>query len=226
MHTYAIVVAGGKGKRFGGEKPKQFIELQGKPILMHTIEKIKSYCQDIQVLVVLPEEQISVWKEMCKELEFRISHNIVAGGEERFFSVKNAIDTLSKTNIADNDLVAIHDGVRPFANQQTWINCIKTAKEKGNAVPCMPSVESLRKVDGERNHAIDRSRIHTIQTPQVFRFDIIKQAYKQVFSTDFTDDASVVESLGEKIYLVEGNRENIKITTPFDLKIAQAILSN
>lgn len=221
MQTHAIIVAGGSGKRFGGEIPKQFVHLAGKPILIHTIESVFSYNSEIHIIVVLPATQISVWKEMCRESDFRVKHDIVAGGRERFFSVKNAIDFLSEIQINPDDLVAIHDGVRPFASKETWQRAMLAAKTFGNAVPCMPVVESLRAIEGDRSKHLDRTNIRTIQTPQVFRFGLLERAYRQEFSKEFTDDASVVERLGEKIILTEGNTENIKITTPFDLILNQ-----
>lgn len=226
MQTYAIIVAGGSGKRFGGEIPKQFVPLAGKPILMHTIESVFSYNSEIHIIVVLPNEQIPVWEEMCQEAGFQTEHDVVAGGSERFFSVKNAIEFLSKKQIDPNDLVAIHDGVRPFANRETWQRSLQVAKVFGNAVPCMPVVESLRAIEGDRSKHLDRTNIRTIQTPQVFRFGLLEEAYRQEFSREFTDDASVVERLGEKIVLTEGNTENIKITTPFDLIVGEAIFDN
>ncbi len=226
MQTYAIIVAGGSGRRFGGEIPKQFVPLAGKPILMHTIESVFSYNPEIQLLVVLPEEQIPVWEEMCREAGFQTKHDIVAGGSERFFSVKNAIDFLSKKQTNPDDLVAIHDGVRPFASKETWQRSLQAAKVFGNAVPCMPVVESLRAIRGDQSKHLDRTNIRTIQTPQVFRLGLLEEAYRQEFSLEFTDDASVIERLGEKIMLTEGNTENIKITTPFDLIVGEAILDN
>ena len=223
MHKYAIIVAGGKGERMGNDIPKQFLELAGKPILMHTIEKFKSTFPKIEIILALPENQIDFWKELCSLNTFDInSHTLVCGGKTRFNSVKNALELIKKESI-----VAIHDGVRPLVSSETIIKCFNEAESKGNAIPSIDVVESLRHVSKQdnSNKAVARSCYQLIQTPQCFTSTLILKAYQQDFNESFTDDASVVEALGEKINLVEGNKENIKITSPIDLKIAKALLS-
>ena len=222
MHKYAIIVAGGKGERMGSETPKQFLELSGKPILMHTIEKFKSTFPTIEIILALPENQIDFWKELCSLHKFDInSHQLVFGGKTRFHSVKNALELVKQESV-----VAIHDGVRPLVSSETIIKCFNGAESNSNAIPSTDVVESLRQVSKQdnSNKAVTRSCYKLIQTPQCFSSAIILKAYQQSFDEKFTDDASVVEALGEKINLVEGNKENIKITSPIDLKIAEALL--
>ena len=214
----AIIVAGGKGERMHADIPKQFIEIQGKPILMHTLESFHRYDAAIQLIVVLHSVQIEFWNGLCQKHAFSLSHLIVAGGQTRFQSVKNGLDTVNVPA-----LVAVHDGVRPLVSNETIDRCMKMARENGNAVPVMPVVESLRELDGNRSQAVNREKFVTIQTPQVFRVSDIKGAYAQGYDPVFTDDATVLERSGVKINLVEGNRENIKITHPEDLVIAEAL---
>ncbi|MCB9363866.1 MAG: 2-C-methyl-D-erythritol 4-phosphate cytidylyltransferase [Flavobacteriales bacterium] len=223
MHKYAIIVAGGKGERMGNDIPKQFLELASKPILMHTIEKFKSTFPTIEIILALPENQIDFWKELCSLHAFDInSHHLVFGGKTRFNSVKNAL-----TLVKQDSIVAIHDGVRPLVSSETITKCFKEAESKGNAIPSIDVVESLRHVSKQdnSNKAVARNCYQLIQTPQCFSSSLILKAYEQTFDTSFTDDASVVEALGENINLVEGNKENIKITSPIDLKIAEVLLN-
>ncbi len=215
-----IIVAGGSGKRFKSNIPKQFLELSGKAILMHTIEVFFNYNTSLQIILVLPEQHINYWKNLCKKYNFKIKHKIVLGGNTRFHSVKNALDTLPSSD----NLVAIHDGVRPLVSTATIKRCFAKAKKTGNAIPAIPPHDSVRLVNDNTNRIIDRSSLLLIQTPQVFRIDKLKQAYSQDYREIFTDDASVLETLGEKIYPVEGNRENIKITSNIDLVIAKALI--
>ncbi|MCF6240663.1 MAG: 2-C-methyl-D-erythritol 4-phosphate cytidylyltransferase [Bacteroidales bacterium] len=214
-----IIVAGGSGKRFKSDIPKQFLELSGKPVLMRTIEVFFRYKSSLQIILVLPKQHIEFWKDLCEKYEFNIRHKIVQGGKTRFHSVKNALNTVDRLD----NLVAIHDGVRPLVSQETINRCFFKAKESGNAIPCIPPHDSVRQISENTNHIIDRSLLRLIQTPQVFHTNILKQAYNQEYKEVFTDDASVLESLGEKIFLVEGNRENIKITNNIDLIIAEAL---
>jgi len=216
----AIIVAGGKGLRMQTIIPKQFIEILGKPVLMHTIEAFYRYDSAIQLIIVLPEYQIEFWKSLCKKHDFKLPHHIVAGGQTRYQSVKNGLNTIDSSA-----LIAIHDGVRPFVSIQTIARCFDEADKNGSAIPVMNLEESIRRVDENRSFSVDRTSYKLVQTPQVFNSDILKKAYKQKLSPLFTDDASVVEALGEKIHLVEGNRENIKITTGFDLMVAETILN-
>lgn len=223
MHRYAIIVAGGKGERMGENTPKQFLELKGKPILMHTIEKFKSTFQDIEIILALPENQIDFWEELCVLHHFPFSpKRVVKGGKTRFKSVKNAL-----AQVTEKGTVAIHDGVRPLVSSETLISCFETAEEKGNAIPVVDVVDSLRHVSKQEgtNNAVTRSYYKAVQTPQCFNSELILKAYKQEFNPAFTDDASVVEKMGETINLVVGNTENIKITTQQDLLLAEALLS-
>ena len=220
QNEIAIVVAGGKGLRMQSDIPKQFIELQGKPVLMRTLEVFHHYNSSIRLILVLPSVQINFWKELCAKYSFNISHQIVAGGETRYESVKNGLAA-----IQDSGLVAVHDGVRPFVTIQTIARCFFEAEKYGSAIPVMDLEESIRQITEIGSQSVDRKAYRLVQTPQVFKSDMLKKAYEQDYSPLFTDDASVVEALGEKIKLVDGNRENIKITTAFDLKIAETILN-
>ena len=198
MRKYVIIVAGGKGERMGKNIPKQFLELNEQPILMHTIRKFHSTYPEAQIILALPENQFDFWEELCYKKEFtNIPHQIVAGGQTRFHSVQNALALVNEEGI-----VAIHDGVRPLVSKTTIV------------------VDSLRYVNKTENKAVKRSCYKIVQTPQCFQTALIKEAYQQAFKEVFTDDASVVEALGTVIHLVEGNRENLKITSPEDLKIA------
>jgi len=216
---FVIIVAGGTGKRMGAEIPKQFIELKGKPILMHTIERFYSFDKNISFIVVLPENQHEYWNNLAKSHGFKIVHKLAKGGTERFYSVLNGLKFIN-----NNSLVAIHDGVRPLVSLDTIKRCIETADLKGAAIPVTQATESIRKVTNNESEAVDRSLYFTVQTPQVFKSEIILQAYKQDFDSTLTDDASLVEKAGFTVELVEGNVENIKITRPIDIKIAEALL--
>ncbi|MCB0400865.1 MAG: 2-C-methyl-D-erythritol 4-phosphate cytidylyltransferase [Flavobacteriales bacterium] len=219
MPDYAIIVAGGKGERMGGSTPKQFLELNGKPVIMHTIEKFRTAFQDIKIILALPENQIDFWEELCSKYGFvNIPHHIVKGGETRFHSVKNALSLVKSAGI-----VGIHDGVRPLVSTTTITACYQEAAQHGNAIPVVDVVDSLRYVSKQEgtNKAVARSCYKIVQTPQCFRSDLILKAYEQDYDPAFTDDASVVEQLGETIHLVEGNRDNIKITTQEDLILAE-----
>ena len=199
--------------------PKQFIPLLGKPILMHTIEKFFSSVPEIKIIVVLAKELNDEWKQLCIHHHFTIPHQLINGGETRFHSVKNGLSL-----VPDNCLVGVHDAARPLVSKQTIITAFDMAEKKGNAIPCVSINESIRELNGENNKTVDRNNYKSIQTPQCFRSDILKKAFEQPYHPLFTDDASVVEMMGEKINLIEGNNENIKITTPQDLIIATALL--
>jgi len=214
----AIIVAGGKGERMQADIPKQFLEIQGKPILMHTLESFQRYDAAIQLIVVLPSVQIEFWNELCKKHAFSLPHLIVPGGQTRFHSVKNGLDTVNVPA-----LVAVHDGVRPLVSVETIARCFDEAEKSEVAIPVIDLVDSIRRITADGNQSVDRNAYKLVQTPQVFDSVILKKAYEQDFSPLFTDDASVVEAIGIKIHLVEGNRENIKITTTFDLQIAESI---
>ncbi len=218
MKKYAIIVAGGIGKRMSSEIPKQFLLLNGLPILMHAISQFYNYDKNINLIIVLPKEQINYWNNLCKEYNFNIKHNVVVGGETRYVSVKNGLAIVKEKGI-----IAIHDGVRPLVSYETIDRCFKVAEEKGNAVPFIKVNESLRNISNKTNIAVNREEFALIQTPQVFCSNIILNAYKEKYRTEFTDDASLVEFTGEKINLVRGNEENIKITTQRDILIAEVL---
>lgn len=217
---FALIVAGGSGNRMKNSVPKQFISVNGKPILMHTLEVFHRYDAEMEIVLVLPENQVEIWNELCNEHRFQLKHYIAFGGETRFHSVKNGLAKINEAGV-----VFIHDGVRPLVSLQTLENCFQTAVEKGNALPVVPATESIRYVDKTKSVAVDRSKHFLVQTPQTFRVDEVKAAYEQEFSTFFTDDASVLEQAGGHIHTVEGNIENIKITFPHDLKVAALLLN-
>jgi 2-C-methyl-D-erythritol 4-phosphate cytidylyltransferase len=220
MQLYVVIVAGGSGKRMGAEVPKQFLELAGRPVLMHTIERFKSFSDSIEIITVLPENQLRHWIDLQNKYSFTVPQTIVKGGSTRFHSVRNG---LKFVNIPG--LVAIHDGVRPFVSLDTIQRCFSVAEKLGNAVPAISPVESLRMISETGNTPVNRLHIKQIQTPQVFSAELIKRAYLQEYKPEFSDDATVLEAGGEKINLIEGNRENIKITNPEDLLISSALLS-
>ncbi|MGA1978077.1 MAG: 2-C-methyl-D-erythritol 4-phosphate cytidylyltransferase [Bacteroidales bacterium] len=219
MKLYAVIVAGGSGKRMGSGIPKQYLELAGKPVLMHTLERFKAFNESIEIITVLPENQLRFWADLQKKYSFDIPHTLVKGGKVRFYSVRNGLKFVESPG-----LVAIHDGVRPFVSIDTLKRCFDTAEKLGNAVPAITPSDSLRMISETGSEPINRLTVKQIQTPQVFNADIIKKAYRQDYLQEFSDDATVLEKTGVKINLVEGNRENIKITTPEDLIISTALL--
>ncbi len=219
MQNVVLIVAGGNGRRMQSELPKQFIELNGLPTLMHTIKQFYLFDEQMEIRLVLPPNQFEVWKTLVSKHNFRIEHKLYAGGETRFHSVKNGLIGLSS-----NRIIAIHDGVRPLVSFETIRQTFKTAIEKGTAIPVIDVHETLRVIEGEYSKTVDRDKYKLVQTPQVFRSSVLLKAYEQSYKDKFTDDASVVEAAGENIFLVEGNRENIKITTPYDLIIAEALM--
>jgi len=222
LEKYVIIVAGGTGKRMGTEIPKQFLLLQGKPVLMHTIKAFFHYDKKINIVLALPKEYFNEWAELCKQYNFTIKHCIAAGGETRFHSVKNGLEQIKETDC----LIAVHDGVRPMVSNEVIKRVFEVAEEKGTAIPCVVVNDSLRMLTEKYSKPINRNTIRAIQTPQCFRSDLLKRAYEQEYEDYFTDDATVIENFGCKIYLVEGNIKNIKITTPFDLKIAEALMKD
>jgi len=218
-HHWAIIVAAGSGLRMQTGVLKQFLELCGKPILMHSIEAFMNACKDISVVLVLPTMHINFWQDLCHRHKFAHPHQIAEGGNTRFQSVKNGLSLVS-----GDGLVAIHDGVRPLASRQTILNCFDDAAQYGCAVPALPINDTVREVSKTANRMLDREALRLLQTPQVFDISLLKKAYEQEYSPLFTDDASVFEQAGHIIRLVEGNAENIKITTQNDLVIAEALL--
>lgn len=221
MDTYLLVTAGGQGKRMQQDFPKQFIPISGKPLLMRTLDVFKTYDPSMKIVLVLPEEQVQLWKDMCTEFDFQLDHQIVRGGKERFHSVQNGLQ-----HIPSNALVLIHDGVRPMVRPDTIQRVIETAREKTNAIPCVEPTQTIRRVLEEgKSEMLQRDQLRLVQTPQGFHANIIKEAYTQEFNPRFTDDASVLESIGYPIHLVEGNYSNIKVTHPADIKLVEALLT-
>lgn len=218
-HTI-LIVAGGRGTRMGGPQPKQFLELAGRPVLMHTLEAFDRWDASARLIVVLPEDQIDTWKRLCGAHAFGRIHRVVAGGETRFHSVRNGLGS-----VASNGLIAVHDGVRPLVAPSVIAACFAAAADGGAAVPVVPVVESVREVDADGgSRPVDRTRLRVVQTPQVFRADVLRAAYCLPYDPRFTDDASVVEASGVAVRLVPGNRENIKLTTPMDLLLAEQLM--
>ena len=239
MIRYAIIVAGGKGLRMGGDLPKQFIPVEGRPVLMRTLDTFYACDSAIRIILVLPRDHQPYWQELCREYHFAVPHRIADGGATRFHSVQNG---LALVDVADA-LVAVHDGVRPFVSHEVIEACYRDAEVHGAVVPVIPVVETVRKLVKEDSAAVDgdssstlflgfthsvtvsRGDYRLVQTPQTFLASLLRRAYAQPYCEAFTDDASVVETLGERVQLVEGNRENIKLTTPFDLTVAKALIT-
>ena len=219
MKKSMIIVAGGAGTRMGSEIPKQFIELNGKPILMHTIENLQAIDASMQLVLVLPKEQLLFWGELKEKHSFSIPHSLAEGGETRFLSVKNGL-----AKVVDSDVVGVHDGVRPFASKTMVNACFEAANLSGAAIPVVPIIQSLRVLTDENSSAVDRNSYRAVQTPQCFQTSVLKKAFDSADRTDYSDDATVVEQYGQRIAMVDGNAENIKITTPTDLELAGLIV--
>lgn len=221
VQKYAIIVAGGRGLRMGTFLPKQFLLLDGKPVLMKTMEAFYDFDNEISLVLVLPEDQQEFWEDLCRLHKFQLPYRIVPGGSTRFDSVKNGLSEVGGTG-----LIAIHDGVRPLVSSLIIKRCFDAASIYGAAVPVTGVIESIRKVEGDSSIAVSREDFWLVQTPQVFKADLIHNAYENAIGKDFTDDATVAEQSGIKIRLVEGAHENIKITTPLDLILAEAYIKN
>lgn len=221
MKEYVIIVAGGKGLRMGSDIPKQFLPIGGKPVLMRTLERFREYSANLQIILVLPKAQQDYWQELCKEYEFAVKYQLANGGETRFHSVQNGLALIPDDT---EGVVGVHDGVRPFPSIAVIRRCYETAQSQKAVVPVIPVVETVRHLENEKSVTVPRDEYCLVQTPQTFNIQLLKAANKQPYNNGFTDDASVVESYGHPITLVEGNRENIKITTPFDLKIAEILI--
>ena len=224
VETFAIIVAGGKGLRMGGEVPKQFLPIGGKPVLMHTIDAFRKALDNVRIVLVLPAEQHHYWQELCEEYNFRSPKLIAQGGETRFHSVRNGLALLPDNA---NAVVGVHDGVRPFVSTETIRRCYAAAAEGKAVVPVVPVVETVRQIlSNGKSVTKPRDEYRLVQTPQTFPLALLRQAYQQPYTENFTDDASVVEALGKEIIMIEGNRENIKLTTPNDLSYAEFLIKS
>ena len=216
-----IIVAGGVGQRMGATMPKQFMMLGQEPILARTINLFSEALPKAELVVVLPEEHIALWRNLAARFDVA-PHKIAPGGKERFDSVKSGLAALSD----EVETIAVHDAVRPLATKKLIIRLALAAEEAEAVIPVVAPHDSIRQVEGESSHIVDRSLLRMVQTPQFFQAEVLRKAYSQTFSPLFTDDASVVEAAGHKITLTEGEEQNIKITTPIDLTIAEAIIAD
>jgi 2-C-methyl-D-erythritol 4-phosphate cytidylyltransferase len=219
--TYAIIVAGGSGSRMRSVLPKQFIELCGEPVLMHTIRVFHESASSPQIILALHADYHKLWATLCSKHNFTIPHLLIAGGETRFYSVKNAIDQITGTDA----LIAIHDAVRPLVSADIINEAYRCAAEHGSAVTAVKSRDSIRQINNGTSTSLNRDSIYLVQTPQTFQSALLKHAYEQPYTDNFTDDASVVEQNGVKITLIEGDHSNIKITFPEDIAIAEALIN-
>ena len=226
---YIIIVAGGKGLRMGSDIPKQFLPIGGKPVLMRTLERFREYSDELQIILVLPEAQQDYWRQLCKQYHFQVQYQLANGGETRFHSVQNGLALIPDDA---QGVVGVHDGVRPFPNIDVIRDCYETARTAKAVIPVIPVVETVRKLDLTKcqtlceveSITVPRGDYRLVQTPQTFDIQLLKAANRQSYNDGFTDDASVVESYGHAITVVEGNRENIKITTPYDMLVAEALI--
>ena len=218
---YIIIVAGGKGLRMGSDIPKQFLPIGGKPILMRTLERFRDYSENLQIILVLPIAQQDYWRQLCEQYHFEVKYQLANGGQTRFHSVQNGL-ALIPDDV--EGVVGVHDGVRPFPSVEVIRNCYEAARTAKAVIPVIPVVETVRHIEGEGSVTVPRGDYRLVQTPQTFDIQLLKAANRQPYNDGFTDDASVVESFGHQITLVEGNRENIKITTPYDMKIAEVLI--
>ena len=228
---YVIIVAGGKGLRMGSDIPKQFLPIGGKPVLMRTLERFRAYSEALQIILVLPEAQQDYWQKLCQQYEFQVDYQIANGGQTRFHSVQNGLALIPDDA---EGVVGVHDGVRPFPSIEVIHNCYETARTAKAVIPVIPIVETVRQIllnnpntpSNSGSITVPRNQYRLVQTPQTFDIQLLKAANRQPYNDGFTDDASVVESYGRQITLVEGNRENIKITTPYDITVAEAIINS
>ena len=218
---YVIIVAGGKGLRMGSDIPKQFLPIGGKPVLMRTLERFRAYDTDMKIILVLPEAQQDYWRQLCEQYHFDVKYELANGGQTRFHSVQNGLALIPDDA---EGVVGVHDGVRPFPSIDVIRNCYTTARTAKAVIPVIPVVETVRQLENDSSVTVPRDKYRLVQTPQTFDIQLLKAANRQPYNDGFTDDASVVESYGHDITLVEGNRENIKITTPYDMKIAEVLL--
>lgn len=220
MKRYAIIVAGGSGQRMKSSVPKQFMELLGRPVLMHTMEKFYRANASIEQIVVLPQSHQGAWATLCHKHQFNIPHQIASGGASRFESVKNGLEYCS-----EESLIAIHDGVRPMISSDLITKIYLETELNRAVIPVCPISESIRWVSDDSSKALDRSKYYSVQTPQCFSSKLIRASYEQEERDAFTDDASVVEASGEKVHLCEGETTNIKLTRPEDLLLAEVLMT-
>lgn len=220
MKKHIVIVAGGKGTRMGADMPKQFLEISGKPVLMHSVERMREALPDAGIVVVLPEDQISFWNELIVDAQLEVEHKAVAGGASRTESVRNGLAALN----SNEGVVGIHDGVRPCFSLEMVQECFAKAEEVGAAIPAFSVTSSLRKLTDDGSEAVDRSIYKEVQTPQCFNLKELNLAYSKA-DKEYSDDASLMEAFGHAIYLVEGDRDNIKITYPSDIAMAELTFS-
>ncbi len=219
-HRIAIIVAGGTGSRMQSTTPKQFLLLAGKPLLCHTLDRFFEALPGGEIILVLPGDQVPVWEALCQEYQYHKQVLVTAGGDTRYGSVKNGLARAGQQDA----IIAVHDGVRPLITTALIRTLFEAAAEQGNAIPAVSLKDSIRLLTGEGSKAVDRGQYRAVQTPQCFKAPQLFEAYQLPFQAHFTDDASVVEAAGFPLHLVEGDPENLKITTPVDLKLAEAIL--
>lgn len=219
--NHVVIVAGGQGTRMKSNTPKQFMQLAGKPVVFYSIERFFAFDPTINIVLVLPESHVQLWKELCTSHNFTIPHTIALGGPTRFHSVKSGLHAISGTD----GIVGIHDGARPLINPILIQEAYTLAEKHGNAIPAVAPAETVRETNGASSKQLNRENLRLIQTPQCFKLSTLKRAYEAPYNEVFTDDASVAEDMGERIHLMEGDRANIKITTPADLTIAEALLN-
>ncbi len=219
MWRSAIIVAGGTGTRMGADLPKQFLPLIGRPILFWSIEAFHRFDPEMEIILVLPQEQRPVWERLCAKHEFQIPHQVVNGGKERFHSVVNGVNA-----VMHDGLIAVHDGVRPLVSPELISRCFMAAEDHDAAIPVVPIASSVREVLEHGNRPVERSRLRAVQTPQCFRSSLLKKAVELPYDPTFTDEATLVERLGVTVHLVAGEEGNLKLTTPVDLKVAEALL--
>lgn len=218
MQRSTIIVAGGSGKRMGAAIPKQFLLLKGKPLLCWTIDAFHRFDPAMGIVVVLPQDHHTTWKQLCAEHHFTVPHTLVSGGAERFHSTQEGLKA-----IAHDGSVAVHDGVRPLASTDLIARCFAAAEAHGAAIPVVPIPSSVRELTAEGSQAMDRSRLRAVQTPQCFRTPLLRRAFELPYDTTFTDEATLVERLGVDVHLVDGEEQNIKVTTALDLKLAEVL---
>lgn len=219
MKKYAVIAAGGAGQRMGAEMPKQLLLLNGKPLLQYTIQTFLQAFDDMHIILVLPVEHLAKGMEIIKNINAEERIQIIAGGETRFQSVKNGLSYIMHPSI-----VFVHDGVRCLVSQKLIQNCYEQAVEKGSAIPAVTAADSIRIDEGSSHFTIDRSKVRIIQTPQTFQSGILVEAFKQEYNYSFTDEAAVAEAAGYKVFLIQGDYNNLKITRPIDLYIAEKLL--